>query len=60
MKESTKNAIAFFILGVSNNFVFHIMLSAANNIIGDKAPTGVVLFANIFPGLILVIIYPFI
>lgn len=56
--EPKKNVIAFFVLAITNNFCFNLMQSAANNIIDGKAPAGVVLLADVFPGFLLVLVYP--
>eukprot|EP01091_Cochliopodium_minus_P010382 TRINITY_DN2730_c0_g1_i1.p1 TRINITY_DN2730_c0_g1~~TRINITY_DN2730_c0_g1_i1.p1 ORF type:complete len:415 (+),score=74.71 TRINITY_DN2730_c0_g1_i1:22-1245(+) len=61
-KESWRNLIAFFLIGLINNYSHVIIISAAKDILnhGDLyMPTGAILLADTFPNLITKIIAPF-
>ncbi|XP_003737654.1 battenin [Galendromus occidentalis] len=69
-REKRRNLIAFWLLGLCNNFGYVVMLSAAGHILGEgsgskdgkckPSSAGNVLLANILPALIIKIIGPFI
>eukprot|EP00128_Syssomonas_multiformis_P004453 Colp12_sorted_trinity150504_noHs@32853 len=59
--QRTRDLIAFWILGLTNNYAYVIMLSAAHDILEgtDGVSTGVILLADILPTLIIKIFAPF-
>ncbi|CAL5980487.1 CLN3_protein [Hexamita inflata] len=58
MPETIINVVGFLMLGWTNNFGYAIMLSAAEDLIGDRAPTAVVLLCDILPSFLIVLLYP--
>eukprot|EP01121_Diplochlamys_sp_Union-15-3_P015418 TRINITY_DN5093_c0_g1_i2.p1 TRINITY_DN5093_c0_g1~~TRINITY_DN5093_c0_g1_i2.p1 ORF type:complete len:436 (+),score=47.59 TRINITY_DN5093_c0_g1_i2:80-1387(+) len=58
-QEKARNLIAYFILGLMNNFAYVVFLSAALDILGNKLPPALVLLADIFPGLAVQAVAPF-
>lgn len=57
-KELAINKVAFLTLGISNNFGYAMMLSAANDLLNGKAPAAVILLCDILPSFIIVLVYP--
>ncbi|GKT25205.1 Batten's disease protein Cln3 like protein [Aduncisulcus paluster] len=58
LQEPTRNWIAFFLFGLINNFAYSLMLSAAKDLIGDAAPVGVVLCADVLPTFLVKLFLP--
>ena len=61
-KEPWRNLIAFFLIGLINNYSYVVMLSAAKDILhnSDKnLPTGTILLADTLPNLFIKLIAPF-
>ena len=53
IKEVPINIVCFVLLGWTNNFAYNVMLSAAEAIIGNAAPTSAVLLCDILPAFII-------
>jgi battenin len=51
---------AFFLLGVINNIIYVIILSAALDLVGARTPKAVVLLANILPSVLVKLIAPYV
>ncbi|KAJ8607264.1 hypothetical protein MRB53_040450 [Persea americana] len=51
---------AFFLLGVINNVLYVIILSAALDLVGPDTPKAVVLLANILPSVLVKLIAPYV
>ncbi|ORY77724.1 protein BTN1 [Protomyces lactucae-debilis] len=51
---------AFFLLGVINNVLYVIILSAALDLVGAKTPKAIVLLANILPSVLVKLVAPYI
>ena len=58
-----RDTIAFCLFGLTNNLPYVVMISAANDILSKNDPglgTGIILLADVIPGLLLNLSFPFI
>lgn len=55
-----RTAFSFFLLGVINNVLYVMILSAALDLVGATTPKSVVLLANILPSVIVKLVAPYI
>lgn len=53
-------AASFFLLGVINNVLFVIILSAALDLVGPDTPKSLVLLANILPSVVVKLVAPYV
>lgn len=56
---TVRTAAAFFLLGLINNVLYVIILSAAADLVGPSIPKGVVLLADVLPGFAVKLIGPY-
>ncbi|WYZ43371.1 hypothetical protein EsH8_VI_001070 [Colletotrichum jinshuiense] len=55
----TKVVVAFWLLGLINNVLYVIILSAAQDLVGSSVPKGVVLLADVLPSFFTKLIAPY-
>lgn len=61
-KTSRRDLVGFWLLGLTNNFAYVIMLSAAHDILSQQAEhlgTGIILLADILPTILIKLTAPF-
>ena len=59
IKEPMLNIICFVVFGWINNFGYCVMLSAAKDMMADRASTSSVLLADILPSFLVKLVFPF-
>lgn len=58
IKENLINIVGFFIVGMTNNFGYKIMISAAKDMMKGIAPASVVLLCNVLPSFLIATVFP--
>ena len=58
-RKHPRHAIAFFLLGLLNNMMYVVILTAALELLPSQVPTGLLAFANITPALIAKAVFPY-
>ncbi|GAA96738.1 uncharacterized protein L969DRAFT_90665 [Mixia osmundae IAM 14324] len=59
LRDLLKLNTAFFLLGLENNALYVVILSAAQDLLPTDVPTGLILFANIAPALLIKVGWPY-
>ncbi|CAL6018977.1 CLN3_protein [Hexamita inflata] len=59
-KEPAINIACFILFGWANNLGYHMMLSAAKDMMAGKAPTSTVLFCDVLPSFLVKLTFPFV
>ncbi|GKT94452.1 protein btn1 [Colletotrichum tofieldiae] len=55
----TQVVVAFWLLGLINNVLYVIILSAAQDLVGSSVPKGVVLLADVLPSFFTKLVAPY-
>ena len=58
-RKHYRHAISFFLLGLLNNMMYVVILTAAQELRPSQVPTGLLAFTNITPALIAKAVFPY-